>query len=284
MRFLATLFTALVFTTSVFASNIDNNSDNETTTSIEATSQKKSGQVVYNCGDTPCEGFKKAFHKNGQLQISGTFENGIAVDTLKEFDAAGQMMRLFLPNTDNGFEMQFYPDGQIKRVYENNTDKCTYYYNNGNVWLTYTHNAGTRTNVTQYYENGQVRLTQKGNKQVVYYADGRIAYEFKRKVTAKKGDVALYAYTYEAFNQVSVKVTAATFTATSMDFKNGFPLDFSDVADKDFNEVIYFDEVGNPLKKVENIQTSNSRYNKVTSTYNNGKWEKTESLSVKVSK
>ncbi|MFK7948111.1 MAG: hypothetical protein AB8G11_10990, partial [Saprospiraceae bacterium] len=248
MKFLTALFTVLVFTTSIFASNIDNSGDNETTTSIEATSQKKSGQVVYNCGDTPCEGFKQAFHTNGKLQISGTFKNGIAVDTLKEFDAAGQMMRLFLPNTDNGFEMQFYPDGQIKRVYENNTNQCTYYYNNGNVWLTYKHDAGTRTNLTQYYENGQVRLVQKGNKQVVYYGDGKIAYEFKRKVTSKKGGVALYAYTYEAFNQVYVKVTTATFTATSMDFKNGFPLEFSDVADKDFGQINYFDEVGNPLK------------------------------------
>lgn len=283
MKFLAALFSALVLTTSVFASNIDNNSDNEKTTSIEATSQKKSGQVVYNCGTTPCEGVKKAYHTNGQLQIAGTFKNGIAVDTLKEFDAAGQMMRLFLPNTDNGFEMQFYTDGQVKRIYENKTNKCTYYYNNGNIWLTYTHNAGTRTNITQYYENGELRLTQKENKQVVYYADGKIAYEFKRKVKAKKDDVALYNYTYEAFNQVGVKITTATFSATSMDFKNGFPLEISEVSEEDLNQIVFFDEVGSPLRKAEYTQTSNSRYTKGNYTFN-GKWEKTTSESVKVAK
>lgn len=284
MKFLAALFTGLVLTTTVFASNIDDSNDNETTATIEATSQKKAGQVVYNCGSVPCEGFKEAYHENGQVQISGTFENGIAIDTLKEFDVDGKMTRLFLPDTDSGFEIQFYGDGQVKRIYENNSNKCTYYYNNGNVWLTYTHNAGTRTNVTQYYENGQVRLVQKGNTQLVYYADGKVAYEFKRKVAAKKGDVALYTYTYEAFDQLGTQVTTATFTATNMDFKNGFPLDISEVAKQDLSQITYFDETGNPLKKVENTQITNTRYKKVTSTYDNGKWEETESLSLKVSK
>lgn len=279
MRFLTTLLIGLVFTTSMFASNIDNDKKAETT--IEATSEKKSGQTVYNCGDTPCEGFKTAYYENGQLQISGTFKNGIAVDTLKEFDAAGKMMRLFLPDTDNGFEMQFYTDGQIKRIYENNTNQCTYYYNNGNVWLTYTHNAGTRTNITQYYENGQVRLAQKGNKQIVYYPNGKIAYEFRRKAATKKGDVTLYNYTYEAFNQVGVKITTARFKATSMDYKNGFPLAISDIVEKDICQMVFFDETGNPLRKVECEQTSNSRYTKCSFVYD-GKWQEVET--VKLSK
>lgn len=281
MKFFAAFFAGLLFTTAVYASNIEG--DKETVTSIEATSKKQAGQVVYNCGDTPCEGAKKAFHANGQLQISGTFKNGIVVDTLKEFNTSGQMMRLLLPTT-NGYEMQFYPNGQVKRLYENSTNKCTYYYNNGNIWLTYIHEAGTRTNVTQYYENGQVRLTQKENNQTVYYPSGKIAYEFNRKVTSKKGGVKLYGFDYVAFNEIGTKVTTATFTATSVDFENGFPLSISDVAEMYISEMIYLDESSNPIKKVEHIQTSVSRYKKVTSTFNNGKWEKKESLSLKALK
>lgn len=276
MKLLSALFIGLFFTTSIIASDIDN----ETVTSIEATTQKKAGQVIYNCGNAPCEGVKKAFHANGQLQISGTFEKGIAIDTLKEFDTNGQMMRVFLPDTETGFEMQFYTDGQVKRIYENKTNQCTYYYNNGNIWLTYTHDAGTRSNVTQYYENGQVRLTQKNNTQTVYYPNGNIAYEFKRKVEMKKGDIALYNYSYEAFNQTNVKITTATFQATSIDYKNDFPVTIADVMEKDFNKMTCFDEVGKPLRKTEYEQTSNSRYKKVTFVYEYGKWQEFEKVSV----
>ena len=113
MKNLGALLVSFLFTTIVVAGpiNVTNlGDDNETTvSSIEATTQKRVGQVVYNCGTILCEGVKKAFHSNGQLQIIGTFEKGIAVDTLKEFAADGQIIRLFHPSDRNGFEKQFYP-------------------------------------------------------------------------------------------------------------------------------------------------------------------------------
>ena len=82
MKNLGTLLVSFLFTSSIIAASVNTittDNDDQTTTSIEATTQKKAGQVVYNCGSSPCEGVKKAFHDNGQLQISGTFKNGVIV-------------------------------------------------------------------------------------------------------------------------------------------------------------------------------------------------------------
>lgn len=292
MKYLGTLLVSFLFTSSIIAASVNTittDNDDQTTTSIEATTQKKAGQVVYNCGSSPCEGVKKAFHDNGQLQISGTFKNGVAVDTLVEFGKNGEMIRLFCPS-EKGCEKQFYPNGQLKRVFENKTNKCTYYYDNGNVWLTYIHDAGQRSNITQYYENGQVRLEQNGNTQKTYYPNGKLANKCKRSEISKtnrifsNGDVRFYSYEFETFNEAGVTITTATFKATEMDYKNGFPLSISDISDKDFNTIVYYDDAGNPVKKAEYEFTSNTSYKKVTYVYELGEWHTFESKTSKLKK
>ncbi len=281
MKFLSAVLVSFLFTTSMMAEVINTmiDGDSETVTSIEATSQKKSGQVVYNCGNTPCEGVKKAYYTNGQLQISATFNNGVVVDTMKEYDENGQMLRLFCPDTEKGFEKQFYPNGQVKRIFENKTNECIYYYTNGNVWLKYTNNAGQRSNVTQYYENGQVRLEQKGNIQNAYYENGKLAYKCKRSEINKTSrmlggpDVRFYGFEFTSYNEAGSLVSDVSFKATEMDFKNGFPVEITDVPEQDFDKVIYYDETGKPAKKEEYEAISNTRFKKVTYVYELGKWQ-----------
>lgn len=287
MKYLSALLISLLFTSSIIAATTTGG-DNETAASIEATTQKKAGQVVYNCGTTPCEGYKKALYTNGQVQIEGTFKNGIVVDTLKEFTKDGGMTRIFCPDTKNGFEKQFYGNGKIKRIFDNKSNKCTYYYENGKVWLTYTNNAGQRSEITQYYENGQVRLVQNNNTQKAYYTNGKLAYKCKRSEEYKMNrifsetDVRFFTYEYEAYNEAGVKVTDATFKATEMDFKNGFPLSITEVSEKDFNCIVYYDEAGKPVRKMECELTSNTRYKKVTYVYEFGKWHAFESTTAKL--
>jgi hypothetical protein len=291
MKNLGALLVSFLFTTIVVAGpiNVTNlGDDNETTvSSIEATTQKRVGQVVYNCGTILCEGVKKAFHSNGQLQIIGTFEKGIAVDTLKEFAADGQIIRLFHPSDRNGFEKQFYPNGQVKREYRNKTSKCTYFYNDGNVWLTYKNNEiGQRSSIVQFYEHGQVRLEQKGNMQTAYYPTGEVAAKCKRSIANKVErafgeSVIYYNYEFITYTESGDKVTKASFSGTDMDYKNGFPLSISDI--KDFETIVYF-EAGKASKKEEFTYTSNTKTKKVTYVSQFGKWYATESNTVNIRK
>lgn len=291
MKNFATLLIGFFFTTLAIANptNVTNvGDDNATVVSIEATTQKKAGQVVYNCGSTPCNGVVKSVYENGQVQIEGTFENGIAIDTVKEFANDGQMTRLFHPCNVNGFEKQFYANGQLKREYKNGTNECTYYYNDGKVWLKYTNNEiGQRSNVTQFYENGQTRLEQKGNTQIAYYPNGKVAAKCKRSVANKMDrafgeTVAYYNYEFTTYTEAGIEVTTAKFSATDMDYKCGFPLSLSEV--NDFESIIYFDEAGKEAKKEEFTYISNSKVKKVTYTAQFGKWIATESNTNEVAK
>jgi antitoxin component YwqK of YwqJK toxin-antitoxin module len=284
MKNLTALLIGFFFTTLAIANptNVVNLGDDEVkVASIEATTQKKAGQVVYNCGSTPCNGVVKSLHDNGQVQIKGTFENGIAVDTVKEFADNGQMIRLFHPCNINGFEQQFYADGQLKREYINGTNECTYYYNDGKVWLKYTNNEiGQRSDVVQFYENGQTRLAQKGNTQTAYYPNGKIAAKCKRSVANKMDrafgeTVVFYNYEFTTYTESGIEVTTAKFSGTDMDYKCGFPLSLNDVTD--FESVIYFDEAGKAAKKEEFTYISNTKVKKVTYISQFGKWNAIES-------
>jgi antitoxin component YwqK of YwqJK toxin-antitoxin module len=291
MKNFVTLLIGFFFTTLVIANptNVTNlGNDKATVVSIEATTEKKAGQVVYNCGSTPCNGVVKSVYENGQVQIEGTFENGIAIDTVKEFANDGQMTRLFHPCNVNGFEKQFYTDGQLKREYKNGTNECTYYYNDGKVWLKYTSNEiGQRSNIVQFYENGQTRLVQKGNTQTAYYQNGKVAAKCKRSVANKIdrafGEIIIdYNYEFTTYTEVGVEVTTAKFSGTDMDYKYGFPLSLSDVSD--FESVTYFDEAGKAAKKEEFTYISNTRVKKVTYVSQFGKWIATESNTEKAAK
>jgi hypothetical protein len=275
---------AVFFLPMFLMSQSTNNSSNY----IQKVSDKNEGRESYVCGGTPCEGFNVSRHENGQYQIIGTFEKGFPIDTLKEFDETGQIIRLLHPDKTTGFEKIFYPNGQIKRHFNQKEAKCTYFYQNGNVWLNYTTEGGCRKNIVQYYENGKIRLEQEDNTQKAYYENGKLAYKCKRSEPYKmsriinKDDFKYYTFQFESYNENGVKIVEAVFSATDMDYKDGFPASITEVRPTDFDNVIYYDASGQPAKKEVFEYVTEKRYKKTTFSYENGQWRELETINDKI--
>lgn len=290
MKVLNITIIAIIFFANVANANNDFGSANENaaTTSIIEETAKSSGTVSYRCGNVPCDGYKETRHSNGNVEVAGTFKNGIVVDTLKKFNENGQLLSIKHPNVETGFEKEFYTNGEVKRFADNTTKACTYYYQGGQVQLSYTYENGQRKNITQYYANGTARLVQKGNTQTAYYANGKVAYKMNRSEIYKMSrivnnhDFRFYDYEFVAYNEFGVKVTEATFSGSDVDYANGFPLSIKNVKLTDFEEIIYSDNAGNEIKKELFDASSTTRTKKVTFVMENGKWNKLDTESFKL--
>ena len=110
MKVLNITIIAIIFFANVANANNDLGSANEnvTTTSIVEETAKNSGTVLYKCGDVPCDGYKETYYSNGNVEVAGTFKNGIVIDTLKRFNENGQLLSIKHPNVKTGFEKDFY--------------------------------------------------------------------------------------------------------------------------------------------------------------------------------
>lgn len=289
MKTLNITIIAIIFFASVANANngFGSVNENEANSSIQETANK-SGITLYKCGDTPCEGYKETYHTNGKLHVAGTFKNGFVVDTLKKYDANGQLLVIKHPNTKTGFIKEFYNNGEVKRYANNATKACTYYYSTGQMRLSYTYEDGQRKNITQYYENGTVRLAQKGNTQTAYYPNGNVAYKMTRSEIYKmnrivnNNDFRFYDYEFVAYNEFGVQVTKASFSGSDVEYSNGFPLSIKDVKLTDFEEIIYSDNAGNEIKKEVYDASTTSRTKKTTFLMENGTWNKMDTESFKV--
>lgn len=290
MKTLNITIIAIIFFANVVNANNDFGSgkQNATTTSIVEETAKSGGQTLYRCGNVPCDGYKEAYYSNGKLEVAGTFKNGVVVDTLKEFDAEGHLLAIKHPNVETGFEKEFYTNGEVKRFADNSTKACTYYYEGGQVQLSYTYKNGQRANITQYYANGTARLAQEGNTQTAYYPNGKVAYKMTRSEIYKvnrimnNNDFRFYDYEFVAYNEFGVKVTTATFSGSDVDYTSGFPLSIKEVKATDFEEIIYSDNAGNEIKKEVFDASSTSRTKKTTFAMENGTWNKLDTESIKM--
>lgn len=289
MKTLNITIIAIIFFANVAKANNDFGSANENvaTTSIIEETAKNSGTISYRCGNVPCDGYKETYHSNGTIEVAGTFKNGIVVDTLKKFHTNGQLLSIKYPNIETGFEKDFYLNGEVKRFANNSTKACTYYYEGGQVKLSYTYEDGQRTNITQYYANGQARLAQKGNTQTAYYPNGNVAYKMERSEIYKANrifngnDFRFYDYEFVAYNEFGVIVTTAAFSGSDVDYRNGFPLSIKEVKITDFEEVIYNDNAGNGVRKETFDASSTTRTKKTTFVMQNGTWNKVDTESLK---
>jgi antitoxin component YwqK of YwqJK toxin-antitoxin module len=217
------------------------NGEGVVVTSIVKEVEKSAGKVTYKCGDLPCEGYKETFYDNGQLKISGTFDNGIAVDTLKEYQANGQLLFVKAPSIKDGFEKEFYGNGIVKRFADNVAKTCTYYHPSGQLQLSYIYEEGRRKEIKQYYEDGQLRLAQNGDEQLVYHTNGKVAFKCTRTETNKmnrvlgKNDFYLYDYTFTTYDENGAEILKGSFAGSDAEYTNGFPLCLKEVKKSDLN-------------------------------------------------
>ena len=115
-----------------------------------------------------------------------------------------------------------------------------------------------------------------------------MAYQFKRSDPfwytrlINKDKFRLYIYKYKAYNKKGILVQEATFTGADFDYADGFPDNFSDIPITELDEVIYYNNNGEKVKKEEYNFQSDKRIRKKTFMFQHEKWVKRGEKSIEV--
>ena len=223
------------------------------------------------CGDYANGTLSDTF-KNGQLRASGTFKNGVAIDTFYEYYRNGHLETIAIPDTvrkGGSYYACFYPNGQLERSSDNKKRRYESYYESGQIeHKSKSFSIGNRTKT--YYENGVLESKEFWIIKKIYGENGLIKNRlFIRvfKANFVKGKDPLVYQSWKMFDSLGNIELKVKFRKTRYFFNWEFAFQLDEISDFLIDEVIIWKNGKRAFKLREDYKKIDGVYKQVVSVY-----------------
>jgi len=216
---------------------------------------------VYKCSDTLCDGLYIKFYDNGKIRIKGSFNNGVPVDTVKEYYESGVIKYIYYP-----YKRKYKYDGKEYNyslfVQYDELGNCIRFvddkkgvdvkYGQNDVLLSALHYNRRKSDVKYYVEyhpeGGKKMVITKGHR-FDYDESGRLRCHWVRKSErrSQKHGVMSATFYFEDYDVTGGISRTGRFYSNSDLYEHDywlhispkFPVNLDSVPLQDFREVVH---------------------------------------------